>query len=272
MFLPIPLVAVDPFDDYSHKILRKFDFGTDFDFGREFDFSQEFSFDGGGAWSVGSFDYDAVLVEYSDDGSTRRGRCRGQRRRQRRPNRMYRIESVKTSCWYCEFLRTGPVRELTYELSSLDRFSKFCDFFCMPLSKLNELVGIFIRRGYIPMPRSLFRRGKFHEHAELLVMALLHILVKGASFKCCRTLTHISTPEVQKFFFLFLDAMVDMKDEYISLPPNMSALTHAMQSYTFSGLPGACGSMDVVHIKWPSCPTGDYNRAKGKEGYPTISF
>jgi hypothetical protein len=83
MFPPIPLVAVDPFDEHSHEILREFDFGTDFDFGQEFDFSQEFSFDGGGAWSVGSFDYDAVSVEYSDDGSTCRGCRRGQHRRQR---------------------------------------------------------------------------------------------------------------------------------------------------------------------------------------------
>ncbi len=37
-------------------------------------------------------------------------------------------------------------------------------------------------------------------------------------------------------------------------------------------MPGACGSMDVVHIKWSSCPAGDYNRAKGKEGYPTLGF
>jgi hypothetical protein len=130
----------------------------------------------------------------------------------------------------------------------------------------------FSRVPTIPMPRSLFRRGKFHERAELLVMASLHILAKGATFKCCRTLTHISTSEVRKFFFLFLDAMVDMNDEYISLSPNMSALTRAMQSYTFSGLPGACGSMDVVHIKWSNCPACDYNWAKGKEGYPTISF
>ena len=29
MFPPIPLIAVDPFDDYSREILREFDFGTD---------------------------------------------------------------------------------------------------------------------------------------------------------------------------------------------------------------------------------------------------
>ena len=30
--------------------------------------------------------------------------------------------------------------------------------------------------------------------------------------------------------------------------------------------------MDVVHVKWSSCPTGDHNRAKGKVGHPTLAF
>ncbi len=30
--------------------------------------------------------------------------------------------------------------------------------------------------------------------------------------------------------------------------------------------------MDVVHVKWSSCPTGDHNRAKDKAGYPTLAF
>jgi hypothetical protein len=42
---------------------------------------------------------------------------------------MYCIESVKTSCWYREFLQPGPVRDLTYELSSLERFLEFVIFF-----------------------------------------------------------------------------------------------------------------------------------------------
>jgi hypothetical protein len=25
-------------------------------------------------------------------------------------------------------------------------------------------------------------------------------------------------------------------------------------------------------VKWSNCPTGDHNRAKGKEGYPTLGF
>jgi hypothetical protein len=30
--------------------------------------------------------------------------------------------------------------------------------------------------------------------------------------------------------------------------------------------------MDVVHMRWLHCPTGDMNRAKGKESFPTLAF
>jgi hypothetical protein len=42
--------------------------------------------------------------------------------------------------------------------------------------------------------------------------------------------------------------------------------------YNSIGLPGCCGSIDVVHVKWANCPAGDFNRAKGKESYPLLGF
>ena len=74
------------------------------------------------------------------------------------------------------------------------------------------------------------------------------------------------------FFFDFLAAMVDMKDEYVFLPRNVAELRRMSKYYDKVGLPGCCGSMDVVHIKWLSCPTRDHNRLKGKEGYSTLAF
>jgi hypothetical protein len=142
----------------------------------------------------------------------------------------------------------------------------------MPLTKVDELGDVFIQRGYLRMPRSLSWHAEFHERVELLILSALHILGKGASFRCCRTLTHISTSEVCKFFFAFLDGIVDMKDEHIFPPANVASLTRVMKCYESVGLLGACGLMDVVHVKWSKCPSGDYNRAKGKEGYPTMTF
>jgi hypothetical protein len=133
MVPPLPQDDFSPFD-FSSEILCRFNFGAEFDFGREF------SFAGDGAstssWSFGSFDYDDVSISCSnEDGFWRccNGRCNCRCRQ--RPNCMYRIESMKTSCWYREFLKPGPVRDLTYELSSLDRFLEFCSFFSMPVVK-----------------------------------------------------------------------------------------------------------------------------------------
>jgi len=43
-------------------------------------------------------------------------------------------------------------------------------------------------------------------------------------------------------------------------------------TYNAIGLPGCCGSIDVVHVKWANCPVRDFNRAKGKESYPFLGF
>ena len=66
--------------------------------------------------------------------------------------------------------------------------------------------------------------------------------------------------------------MFDMKDKYIYMPRNMTELKRVNNSYNAVGLPGCCGSIDVVHVKWSNCPAGDFNRAKGKETFPSLGF
>jgi hypothetical protein len=77
---------------------------------------------------------------------------------------------------------------------------------------------------------------------------------------------------VQKFFYVFLDAIVDMKDEYVYMPRNITELNRVSNCYGMAGLPGCMGSIDVVHVKWSNCPAGDFNRAKGKETFPSLGF
>ena len=38
--------------------------------------------------------------------------------------------------------------------------------------------------------------------------------------------------------------------------------------YENEGLPGCIGSVDILS----NCPSGDFNRAKGKESYPSFGF
>ena len=68
------------------------------------------------------------------------------------------------------------------------------------------------------------RRAEFFERAELLVMSALYIFGHGAHFRSLRALTHISTSEVRKFFFVFHDAFMDMQGEFIVLPENITEL------------------------------------------------
>ena len=52
----------------------------------------------------------------------------------------------------------------------------------------------------------------------------------------------------------------------------MSELQNVMMQYQELFLPGAAGSIDVVHLKWSNCPAGDHNRCRGKEQFPTLAF
>jgi hypothetical protein len=142
----------------------------------------------------------------------------------------------------------------------------------MSLGKVEELTTILIKCEYITRPRSHCLCEVFQERLELLVMSALYLLATGAAFCCCKPLCGIRTLEVRKFFYIFIKALVDMKDEYIYIPRNITEMQHISRHYNAAGLPGCVGSMDLVHVKWASCPTGDHNRAKGKEGYPTLAF
>ena len=255
-----PRLDDDPFYfDFSDEFLAEFGFGN-------------FLPTEGLLFSFGSYndEFDDASFTFSVESYVGDNRPR---HKKRRPNRQYhKKSSVKKSCWYREFLRPGMTRDLTHELSASDRFGEFCNWFRMPLSKVEELTDIFINRGYLKPARSLLRRSEFRKRSELFIMTALYHLGTGASFRTCRALCHISTSEVQLFFDTFLQAMHEMREEYISMPTNLTQLRRITNYYEEAGLPGCCGSMDVVHVKWSACPTGNHNRAKGKGGYPSLAF
>ncbi len=94
----------------------------------------------------------------------------------------------------------------------------------MLLEKVEHLADIFIGCGYIVPLRCVWCRSEFCERAELFVMSALHLLGKSAAFCSCRALCHISKLEICKLFFIFLNAFMDMHDEYIKLPGNVVEL------------------------------------------------
>jgi len=96
-----------------------------------------------------------------------------------------------------------------------------------------------ITRGYVRYPRTRCRQAEFCERTELLVMSSLsYLLGTGAAFCSCRSLCSISTSEVQKIFYVFLNAIVNMKDEYVYMPRNITELNRVSNCYKVDGLPG----------------------------------
>ena len=63
-----------------------------------------------------------------------------------------------------------------------------------------------------------------------------------------------------------------MRDEFISMPTNITQLRLISQYYKDTGLPGCCGSMGVVHVKWSACPTGDHNAPRVRGAIPVLRF
>jgi len=175
--------------DFSLELLSAFDFGG-------------FELPGESLFSFRSYEneYDDASFSFSVESYVGVRNQNQRRRKTRRPNRQFRKKSVKESCWYREFLRPGITRELTHELSTLDRFREFRNWFRMPLSKVEELTDIFISREYIKPARSLRYRAEFRERSELFIMTALYRLGTGASFRTCRALCNISTSEVRLFF------------------------------------------------------------------------
>jgi hypothetical protein len=120
--------------------------------------------------------------------------------------------------------------------------------------------------------RLLMPCAKFREQSELFNILALYCLGTGNFFCSCPALCHVSVLHIHGFSYTFLDAMVEIQGEYINLPKNMMELRRTSKYYKAASLPSCFGSMDVVHVKWSSCPTGDHNHAKSKAEYSTLAF
>ena len=143
----------------------------------------------------------------------------------------------------------------------------------MPLYKVEELAEQFIDRGWIRQSHHCRSPMKLKIKTELLVMGSLAMLAGTVNnFRQLPTVTNICATDHSKFFLLFVDRMESISSEWIYLPRNELDVKKTMDRYEEVGLPGAIGSIDVVHVRWRSCPAGDFNRSKGKEGFPSLAF
>jgi len=208
---------------------------------------------------------------YNDNIDTNEDGDKPQRKKRAQNAYAYKFGDVFIANWYLKFLHPN-VRSMTYHLSTRDRYGTFRCLFRVPLSKVDELVQLFLSRGWIRKTQHCKDDDRLRVKAQLLIMATLNIIGHHTPVRTLTTNTEISTSEHRSFLHLFLDNMYSIKDEYIFYPRTPNELHDVMEKYRGVHLPGCGGSIDVVHLKWSTCPAGDRNRCIGKEGYPTLAF
>ena len=166
----------------------------------------------------------------------------------------------------------ATVREVTRR-QSLNPKSTFRSWFRIPLYKVEEICERILSEKILTLSQHCRTEDRLATKCELLVLASLAILGGVyTQFRQIPTLTNICATEHSEFFKRFVQFMYDMRSEYIYLPRNEEELLPVTKRYEEVGLPGCMGSVDVVHVKWSNCPAGDFNRAKGKESFPSLAF
>ena len=192
-------------------------------------------------------------------------------RRIRRPNRFgYIFGNIYRSNYYNQFLHPS-VRERTY-IQSKDKDSIFRSSFRLPLHIIDNLARMFIERDWSQPTKRINTYTQVFDRTQLLIMCSLEHLGSRRPFRQFKIETELSPEEHRRFFRVFIKEISNTKDEWIHYPKTLEKLSEVMKDYQEFYLPGCGGSIDVVHLKWSCCPAGDFNRACGKEKFPTVAF
>jgi len=108
---------------------------------------------------------------------------------------------------------------------------------------------------------------------ELKVLAVLRVLALGCGFNAVTDASFLGESTINNFFHEWLGHFVKKEyEEWVYWPKPGDDLKHTIEIYAKCGLPGCCGSVDVVHIPWVICPSGLKSACNGKEGYPTVAY
>ena len=151
----------------------------------------------------------------------------------------------------------------------------------------SEESKVFRRRFRIPYPVFVSivdsARAKFPEKRsaanaqpvplELKILGVLRVLGRSTVFDGINELSGIGVSTFHSFFHRFCEWFgSEIYRDWVSMPKSEDEIAAITAAYALVGLPGAVGSMDVVHLAWGMCPAGLANLATGKEGYPSVAY
>ena len=226
------------------------------------------------------FDMPTEVEEFHDAGTSinteieelhDEGASISQNRRQRRSNRFeYKFGDYLNSNYFRKFL-CPETRDITYE-KSREKHSVFRSHFRVPLVTIDYLTEMFISKGWVENTKRCHSDYQLSIRTQLFIMCALEHLGNRRPHRQFETETEMSYTEHRKFFTLFIDRLYSVKDDFVVYPKTMEHLQVNVKDYCEQHLPGAAGSIDVVHVKWSRCPAGDYNKCKGKESFPSVAF
>jgi hypothetical protein len=216
---------------------------------------------------TGAMDTDLEMMDEDEFGEGEATRTR----KERSANRFgYTLGDYMNSNYVRKFL-SPAVREQTYVLSR-DRQSTFRSAFRVPLSFVDHLTDMFITREWVAATQKCRSPEQLQTRTELFILCALEHLGNRRPHCQFETETNMCPSEHRKFFDLFVNKMYSISTDYIYFPKTMEELKILMKDYSMQHLPGAGGSIDVVHCKWANCPAGDANKCKGKESFVSVAF
>lgn len=182
----------------------------------------------------------------------------------------YEKGTVEDSNWYRRYLAT-PHHIADVKNPRHPKGIEFRRNFSVPYQVYETLLQMTLENGWYDANRKNAIGVKCSD-CRLLLLGVLHTLTDNASKYACQTNTNISAESHRRFNTQWWTNMVSIRSEYIGMPETENDLATVAADFDKNGLPGCCGSMDVVHRGWDKCPSEMTPLFKGKEGFPTVAF
>jgi len=177
--------------------------------------------------------------------TSRQWKSRWKIRKKRRA--YYEKGTVEETNWYRRYLAT-PHRIADVKNPCHPKGIEFRRNFSVPHQIYVTLLHLTLDDGWYNPNRK--DAGDLCSDIRLLLLGALHTLSDNASKYACQTNTNVSADAHRRFNLNWWRSLVTIRDNYIGMPENEDDLETVATDFDKNGLPGCCGSMDVVYRGW----------------------